>query len=143
MDDIIALYSDKILSFANKCEDINLSHYNAYSKKRAPICGSTVEVFLNIENDIIVDYGHRIRACALGKASAYLIFQNLKGTSINEIPYIQSRLHDMFKFDGPIPLEINNYHYLEPAKPFKNRHASILLSIDAISSAINSFKTDN
>lgn len=136
--DLIKLYSQRILALA---ADIpltdRLADPQATVRKRAPLCGSTVTVDLNVENGRISKFGQDVKACALGQASAALMAQHILGRSRLEVETARDQLRAMLK-DGAAPpsAPFAGYEVLEPARDYKNRHASILLAFDAAAEAM-------
>jgi len=103
---------------------------------RSPLCGSTVEVDLSITNGRIVEFGQDVKACALGQAAASVIAQNIIGRNAQEVQFARDQLKDMLKSNGAVPASpFDGLRVLEPARDYKNRHASILLSFEAILAA--------
>ena len=131
--DLIKLYSDKILQLA--AEPIyreRLSEPDASATKRSPLCGSAVTVDINVESGFITSYGQDVRACALGQASSTIVGKSIVGRSITEVRKAFEELSEMLKNNGPTPSEpFNDLYILQPASEYKNRHASILLPIEA------------
>ena len=131
--DLIKLYSGKILQMA--AEPIyreRLSEPHASATKRSPLCGSAVTVDINVESGLITHYGQDVRACALGQAASTIVGKSIIGRSITEVRKAYEELSQMLKNNGPIPSEpFDNLYVLKPAVEYKNRHASILLPIEA------------
>ena len=131
--DLIKLYSGKILKMA--AEPIyreRLSEPDASVTKRSPLCGSAITVDLNVESGVITHYGQEVRACALGQASSTIVGKSIVGRSIREVRKAYEELSDMLKNNGPTPSEpFDDLYVLKPAAEYKNRHASILLPLEA------------
>ena len=131
--DLIKLYSGKILKMA--AEPIyreRLSEPDASVTKRSPLCGSAITVDLNVKSGIITNYGQDVRACALGQASSTIIGKAIVGRSFTEVQKAYEELSEMLKNDGPTPSKpFEELYMLQPASEYKNRHASILLAIEA------------
>ena len=140
--DLLKLYSKRILALAADIPFTDrLEAPDATARKRSPLCGSTVTVDLDLEDGRIVRYGQDVKACALGQASAAVIGHNVIGRDLAEIEAGRAALHGMLKSDGPPPgAPFDGLEALLPAKDFKNRHASILLTFDAILEAMTSAK---
>jgi NifU-like protein involved in Fe-S cluster formation len=136
--DLIKLYSQRILALA---ADIphrgRLENPQASVRKRAPLCGSTVTVDLDIEDGRITRFGQEVKACALGQAAAALMGRHVIGRSQAEIEAARDALKAMLTAGGPPPAEpFEGYEVLEPARDYRNRHASILLSLEATAEAM-------
>ncbi|MEM7724054.1 MAG: iron-sulfur cluster assembly scaffold protein [Pseudomonadota bacterium] len=135
--DLIKLYSQRILALA---ADIphrgRLNAPQASIRKRAPLCGSTVTVDLDVENGLITRFGQDVKACALGQASAALMGAHILGRNRAEVETARDQLRAMLKDQGDGPTApFTGYDVLEPAREYRNRHASILLSLEATAEA--------
>ncbi|MBS9716186.1 iron-sulfur cluster assembly scaffold protein [Pseudohalocynthiibacter aestuariivivens] len=132
-NDLINLYSTRILALASDIPHTErLATPDATVKRRAPLCGSTVTVDLCVNDGEITDYGQDVKACALGQAAASVVGANIIGRNRQEIERARDQLRDMLKNDGPTPsAPFEGLEVLRPAQSFRNRHASILLAIEA------------
>jgi len=131
--DLLKLYSARILALATEIPLTNrLAQPDASVRKRAPLCGSTVTVELTLTDGVINNFGQDVKACALGQASASILGQHVIGRSQAEICVLRDQLSAMLKNDGPVPdAPFGEYEVLLPARAFGNRHASIMLAIEA------------
>lgn len=136
--DLIKLYSGQILELAS-----DIPHHGRLPspqvsvKKRAPLCGSTVTVDLAIKDGRIADYGQDVKACALGQASASIVGANIIGRNRTEVEQARDQLKAMLKENGPTPqAPFDRMEVLRPAREYKNRHASILLALEATAEAM-------
>ncbi|NNL73604.1 MAG: iron-sulfur cluster assembly scaffold protein [Silicimonas sp.] len=136
--DLIKLYSGRILELA---ADIPLTERldapDASVKKRSPLCGSTVTVDVAMEKGRIARFGQDVKACALGQASASVLGANVIGRTQAEIEAARDQLRAMLTENGPVPAApFQDYAVLEPARDFRNRHASIMLALEATAEAV-------
>ena len=136
--DLIKLYSQRILALA---ADIphrgRLEAPQASVKKRAPLCGSTVTVDLDMAEGRITRFGQDVKACALGQASAALMGADILGRTRAEVEAARDALRAMLKDGAAAPgAPFHGYEVLEPAREYRNRHASILLSLEATAEAM-------
>ncbi|WP_406720636.1 MULTISPECIES: iron-sulfur cluster assembly scaffold protein [Thioclava] len=131
--DLFRLYSQRILALAADIPHSDpLPAPDATAKKRAPLCGSTVEVALTVENGRITGYSQTVRACALGQASAAIFGHNIIGRSREEVQALRDALARMLAGQGPVPTApFAEYEILQAAQDYPNRHGSILLAPDA------------
>ena len=136
--DMIKLYSGRILALAaDMPRTTRLANPTATAKKRSPLCGSTVTVDVVYEDGMITDYGQDVKACALGQAAAAVIGGQIVGLSHEQVKRGRDELSAMLKQDGTWPsAPFDGLAVLEPAKDYKNRHASILLAFDATLDAL-------
>ena len=135
--DLIKLYSTKILALAAEIPHLGrLEGPQASVKKRSPLCGSTVTVDLDVVDGRVARFAQEVKACALGQASAAVLGEAVIGRTPEELEATARALEAMLKHDGPVPpAPFDGYEALLPAREFKNRHASILLSVQAAAEA--------
>ena len=136
--DLVKLYSGRILALAADIPHLGrLPHPTATSKRRSPLCGSTVTVDVVTQGGRIVEFGQEVKACALGQASAAILGGAVIGRSRDEIEAARDALRAMLKSDGPVPpAPFDGLEVLLPAREFRNRHASILLAFEATADAL-------
>lgn len=135
--DLIKLYSGRILELA---ADIPLTDRletpDATVRKRSPLCGSTVTVDLTVTDGKISGFGQDVKACALGQAAASLLGTVVIGRTRAEVERARDQLRAMLTEEAPTPdAPFDGYQVLGPARDFRNRHASILLALDATAEA--------
>lgn len=131
--DLIKLYSGRILALAADIpHHTRLAAPHASVKKRSPLCGSTVTVDLEVTDGVVSAFGQDVKACALGQAAASVTGGAIMGRNLSEVKIARDALREMLKNDGPVPTRpFDGFEVLEPAREYKNRHASILLAIEA------------
>jgi NifU-like protein involved in Fe-S cluster formation len=136
--DLINLYSSRILGLAADIPHTDrLDAPQASVKKRSPLCGSTVTVDMSVQDGVVTAYGQDVKACALGQAAASVVGAAIVGATVDQVRRARDELHTMLKSDGPVPsAPFSGLEVLLPAKEYKNRHASILLSLEASVAAI-------
>ena len=136
--DLIKLYSGRILALAADIPHLErLATPMATVKKRSPLCGSTVTVDVEVENGRVSAFGQDVKACALGQAAAAVTGAAVIGRSLPELQRARDELRAMLKSDGKVPAgPFDGFEVLEPAREYKNRHASILLCIEATCEAV-------
>lgn len=137
--DLVKLYSGRILALAADIPHLGrLPHPQGTARKRSPLCGSTVTVDLALSGETISDYRQDVKACALGQAAASVVGGAVIGTTRDQVAKARAELEAMLKRGGPAPsAPFNGLEVLSPAKDYANRHASILLALDATLDAID------
>jgi NifU-like protein involved in Fe-S cluster formation len=138
--DLIKLYSGRILALAADVPHLErLAAPDATVKRRSPVCGSTVTVDVTLKDGRVSAFGQDVKACALGQAAAAVTGAAVIGRSPAELAKARDQLRDMLKNGGPVPdAPFDGFDVLEPAREFRNRHASILLAIEAAAEAADS-----
>jgi NifU-like protein involved in Fe-S cluster formation len=136
--DLIKLYSGRILELA---ADIPLteplSRPDATARKRSPLCGSTVTVSVALKDGRVAGYSQDVRACALGQAAASVTGRAIIGCTEAQVIRARDQLRAMLTEGGPAPdAPFAELGVLLPARDFRNRHASILLALEAAVEAI-------
>jgi len=131
IDDV---YNAKILGFAGNIARIGrLDHPDATAKAHSKLCGSTVTVDLSMEDGIVTDFAHDVKACALGQASSSIMAQHVVGATADELRSVRQTMQKMLKENGPPPEgRFADLKYLEPVRDYKARHASTMLTFDAV-----------
>ena len=137
--DLIKLYSKQILELAASIPlTERLPNPDGRARARSPLCGSTVAVELMLDDGVISAFSQDVKACALGQATASLVGSNIVGRNRSQVQRAFDQLSGMLKKDGPPPdPPFEGLYLLEPARKYRNRHASILLSLEATLSAID------
>lgn len=135
--DLIKLYSGRILALAADIpHHARLDTPQASVRKRSPLCGSTVTVDLDLTDGRVSRFGQDVKACALGQAAAAVVGGAALGRTPAELTAAAHALEAMLKSGGPVPpAPFDGFEALLPARDFKNRHASILLAIQAAAEA--------
>ena len=136
--DLIKLYSGRILALAADIPHLGrLEAPMATVKRRSPLCGSAVTVDMVVENGRVTQFGQDVKACALGQAAAAVTGGAIIGRNLPEVEQARDALRAMLKDGGPVPdAPFEGFEVLSPARDYKNRHASILLSIEAAAEAM-------
>lgn len=137
--DMIKLYSTRILALASEIpHTARLTDPDGTARKRSPLCGSTVTVDVKVADGRIADYGQDVKACALGQAAASVVGQAIVGLDRATVQQGRDQLQAMLKDGGPVPgAPFDGLAVLEPARDYKNRHASIMLAFDAALAALD------
>lgn len=135
--DLIKLYSSRILALAADIPHAErLPAPEATIKKRSPLCGSTVTVDVVMKDGRVAEFGQDVKACALGQSAAAVLGGAVIGRTPEELDHLRDQLKAMLKDGGPVPdAPFDGFEVLEPARDYKNRHASILLAVEAAAEA--------
>lgn len=136
--DLIKLYSGRILALAADIPHLGrLDAPDATVKRRSPLCGSAVTVDVQMHDGKLSALGQDVKACALGQAAAAVAGGAALGAPLDVITKGRDQLRAMLKENGPVPdAPFDGFDVLAPAVDYKNRHASIMLSMEAIAEAM-------
>ena len=128
------VYNTKILDFAGNIPRIGrLANADASATAHSKLCGSTVTVDIRVEKGVVTDFAHEVKACALGQASSSIMARNVVGASAREIRSARDLMFRMLKENGAPPEgRFADMKFLEPVRDYKARHASTMLTFDAV-----------
>ena len=135
LDDI---YNKQILTFAGSIPRLGrLDSPDASATAHSRLCGSTVTVDLKMDDDVVTDFAHEVKACALGQASSSIMAHHVVGAQADELRELRETMRKMLKENGPPPDgRFADLKFLEPVRDYKARHASTMLTFDAVVDAI-------
>ena len=144
-NDLLELYSEKILQFASEISLIDrIESPSITITKRSPLCGSMITIDLIIKKNRVFRFGQDVKACALGQASASIFAKKILDLNINKIFKVRDEVLEMLeKKDTKISPPFEDYNYLYLAKDYKNRHASIMLVLEATVEGLKRLKEKN
>jgi SUF system NifU family Fe-S assembly protein len=133
------VYNRRILELAGNIPRLGrLPDADATATAHSKLCGSTVTVDLKMDGDQVTDFAHDVKACALGQASSSIMARNVVGARAQELRELRESVRRMLKENGTAPDgKWADVAVLEPVRDYKARHASTLLTFDAVVDAIN------
>ncbi len=138
LDDI---YNRRILELAADIPRLGrLDRPEASATAHSKLCGSTVTVDLATDEagETVTDFAHDVKACALGQASSSLMARHVVGARADELRALRARMRAMLKDNGPAPEgRWAELAVLEPVRDYRARHASTLLTFDAVVDALD------
>ncbi len=134
-----SVYNSKILEYAGNIGRIGrLENPDATAKAHSKLCGSTVIVDLNVKDGVVTDFAHDVKACALGQASSAIMASVVVGSTAGELRELRQTMIAMLKENGAPPEgRFGEFRFLEPVRDYKARHASTLLTFDAVVDCID------
>jgi NifU-like protein involved in Fe-S cluster formation len=134
------VYNTRILELAGHIPRLGrLADPDASATAHSKLCGSTVTVDLKMDGDKVTDFAHEVKACALGQASSSIMARHVVGAKAEDLRALREGVRKMLKENGAPPAngEWSDIAVLEPVRDFKARHASTMLTFDAVVDAIN------
>ncbi|MFO1184068.1 MAG: iron-sulfur cluster assembly scaffold protein [Bauldia sp.] len=138
-----SIYNAEILRFAGNIPRLGrLAGPDASATAHSRLCGSTVTVDLKMEGNVVTDFAHEVRACALGQASSSIMAASVVGASAAELRAVKETMRRMLKDSGPPPDgRFAALKFLEPVRDYKARHASTMLTFEAVVDAIEQIES--
>jgi NifU-like protein involved in Fe-S cluster formation len=132
------VYNAKILGYAGNIPRIGrLDRPDASATAHSKLCGSTVTVDIKMDKDIVIDFAHDVKACALGQAASSIMASHIVGSSAAELRKVRDEMRAMLKENAAPPTgRFEELKFLEPVRGYKARHASTMLTFDAVVEAI-------
>ncbi len=134
------IYNRRILELAGNIPRIGrLADPDATATAQSKLCGSTGTIDLKMDGETVPDFAHEVKACALGQASSSIMARNIVGTNAGELRKLREDVRRMLKENGTPPTSGRwaDIAALEPVRDYKARHASTMLTFDAVVSAID------
>lgn len=127
------LYNTDILSLAASIQHVgSLQDPQGTSRKVSKLCGSWVEVEVNVKGKTIRDFAVRLQACALGQASSSILSEHIVGARLDELVATRSAFETMLKRGGQPPKgRFARLSLLADVANYPARHTSVLLVLDA------------
>lgn len=132
-----ALYNRDILRLAASIpHQCRLVAPQATVEKRSPVCGSRVVVDLVTDaGGRVTEIGQEVRACALGQASAALMGAHAVGRTAAELAAARDALAAWLAGTRADPGDWPGLAVFAAARPYRARHAAILLPFAAAAEA--------
>jgi NifU-like protein involved in Fe-S cluster formation len=139
------VYNKKILGLAADIPRLGrLVEPDATAIAHSKLCGSKVTVDVKMNGDVVADFAHDVKACALGQASSSIMARHVVGSTAAELRGLKEQMHRMLKENGAPPEgRWADCEALLPVRDFKARHASTLLTFDAVVDAVNQIENKN
>lgn len=134
------MYNQRILELAGNIPRLGrLSDADASATAHSKLCGSTVTVDVKVADGRVSDFAHDVKACALGQAASSIMARNIIGATPAELRDIREIVRKMLKENGAPPPEgrWQDIRVLEPVREYKARHASTMLTFDAVVEALD------
>ena len=132
------IYNKRIIELAGNIPRLGrLASPDASATAHSKLCGSTVKIDLKMDGPVVTDFAHDVKACALGQASSSIMASHVVGSTADELRELRETVRKMLKENGSPPHgKWADIALLEPVRDYKARHASTMLTFDAVVDAI-------
>jgi NifU-like protein involved in Fe-S cluster formation len=132
------VYNKRILELAANIPLLErLPAPDATAKAHSRLCGSTVTVDVSMDGEVVTGFGHEVKACALGQASSSIMARHVIGATADELRAVREQARAILKDNAEPPEgKWSDLSVLVPVRDYKARHASTMLTFDAVVDAI-------
>src|ERR1700746_3743096 len=132
------IYNKRIIELAGNIPRLGrLPDPDASATAHSKLCGSTVKIDLKMDGPVVTDFAHDVKACALGQASSSIMASHIVGSTAAKRGEWRKTARKMLKKNGKPPQgKWADIALLEPVRDYKARHASTMLTFDAVVDAI-------
>ncbi|MFO7446056.1 MAG: SUF system NifU family Fe-S cluster assembly protein [Ignavibacteriaceae bacterium] len=117
-----------------------LEHANHFAEGYNPLCGDKIDIYINLENDLVKDISFQGSGCAISKASASLMSSIVKGKTREEAEKIFVKFHDLITGklgEDPDIEELGKLAVFAGVKEFPARVKCASLAWHTMKSALN------
>src|ERR1700694_2987863 len=98
------IYNKRIIELAGNIPRLGrLPAPDASATAHSKLCGSTVKVDLKMEGNVVTDFAHDVKACALGQASSSIMASHVVGSTASEPRELGEAVRKMLKEKGNPP----------------------------------------
>jgi nitrogen fixation NifU-like protein len=137
-DDLNELYQEVILDHNRNPRNFRaLPDANRRAEGDNPLCGDHFTVFLKLDNDVIRDVSFQGAGCAISKASASLMTEQLKGKTVAEARDCFARFQRMLATGQAGDAELGSLCALGGVHKFPMRVKCAILSWHALLAGLN------
>ena len=138
--DITDLYQEVILDHSKNPQNFGiLNQYTCTAEGNNPMCGDSLTVYVNVENNVISDVSFKARGCAISVASASIMSNIIKGKTIEEVDMLFDKFHRLcMGEDIEDDDEIETLKVLSGVSKFPTRVKCATMSWHAIKEATHS-----
>lgn len=101
MDELQELYQQVIIDHNKNPRNYGKpAQHNHFAEGYNPLCGDRINIYLDIDNNVIRDIHFDGQGCAISKSSASIMTSILKGKTLEEVEELFGKFHDLIT--GPI-----------------------------------------
>lgn len=130
------LYKEIILEHYKKPRNRGELHPHTHRQEGInPSCGDELELFLNVEDDVVTDVRFSGEGCAISQASASMMTAAIKGRPVAEVLSLSSKFKDMVHGQPPAD-ELGDLKFLQGVSKLHARVKCATLSWVALEEAL-------
>ena len=102
-DELQELYQEVILDHNRRPRNFRVIDAGRRSEGYNPLCGDRITVYLQVADGVIKDASFQGSGCAISKASASLMTENVKGKTVEEAQSLFERFQQMITGPSDAP----------------------------------------
>jgi NifU-like protein involved in Fe-S cluster formation len=126
------LYNTDILSLSATLENAALVSPDGTARRVSKLCGSWLEIDINVDSGQVMECALRVQACALGQSSAAILKESIIGATLSELREARDDLQAMLKEGGAPPVgRFAKLRLLSGVSKYPARHNSTCLAFVA------------
>ncbi len=138
-DKLFAVYNDRLVMLSAQAEQPHrLAKPDIKARAISPICGSEVEVDLELIDGKISAFGFEVEACALTKSVVAVMRNAIIGKNREDVKKAGADMAAMLEGRDVLPSgDWADLGILLPVRDYKARHNSIMLPFEAVEKAFS------
>ncbi|MBU6460511.1 MAG: SUF system NifU family Fe-S cluster assembly protein [Proteobacteria bacterium] len=138
MNELRDLYQQVILDHYKQPRNFyRLKPATHHAKGHNPLCGDEVDIWLDIQDNIIRDIGFTGQGCAISTASASLMTEALRGKTLSEAHQIFDEVRAMVTTDTQLTSPAGKLMVLAGVRQFPARVKCAMLAWHTLNAALN------
>ena len=135
-DELNDLYQQVILDHCRKPRNFHeLAHATSSAQGHNPLCGDQLNLFLQIEGDVVKDISFVGSGCCISKASASLLTEHAKGKTTEQLRKTFDQVHEMVT-TGRVNGDVGKLAVFAGVHKFPARVKCAILSWHALMAAL-------
>jgi nitrogen fixation protein NifU and related proteins len=106
MSDLSDLYQEVILDHNKRPRNFRrIENPSHHADGHNPLCGDRLRLFVQVDGNVVKDIAFEGSGCAISKASASLMTDEVKGRTLDEVHALFDRFHRMVTTPSDQPVE--------------------------------------
>ena len=106
MSDLSDLYQEVILDHNKRPRNFRvLAQPSHHAEGYNPLCGDRLTLYLTVNGDVVTEVGFQGSGCAISRASASLMTDEIKGKSVADVRALFARFHRMVTTSPDVEVE--------------------------------------
>jgi nitrogen fixation protein NifU and related proteins len=135
------LYQEQIIELSKKADRfVCLDRADCSCTLNNPLCGDRIKVEVQLDGEKIKSIACQVRGCLLSKASTSVLYETIRGLTLEQVRKIAFELNQALKSSSDDPECFpEEYRMFYPVRTRKSRHSCVMLPVDAVVKAISEY----